>query len=44
MEGVVKASQLDGLGNGSKCSLDATSLDFVSIAEITVPDLLSKNL
>ena len=44
MEGVVEASQFDGLGDGSECGLDATSFDFASAAKVTFPDSLSKNL
>ena len=44
VEGVVKASQFDGLGDGSKHCLDATSFDFVSAAKITLLDLLNENL
>jgi len=44
VEGVVKASQVDGLGDGSECHLDATSFDFVSAARITLLDLLNENL
>jgi len=44
VEGVVKASQLNGLGDSSKCGLDATSLDFASMAKITALDWLGKKL
>jgi len=44
VEGAIKASQFNGLGDGSKGGLDATSFDFSAAAKVTTPDSLSENL
>jgi len=43
MKWVVIPSQFNALANGAKCSLDAASLDLLTISRFAFPDLSSKN-